>query len=63
MHKKTIKVKTLITEDEKNNNPIFKAIYKKIRNLTKKISSIETLQKENRDNLKPEQLLKIQKRD
>lgn len=59
MNKKTIIVKTLITEDEKNSNPIFKAIYKKIRNLTKKISSIEALQKENRDNLKPEQLLKI----
>ena len=62
MQKKTIKVKTLISQKEKNTNPIFKAIYKKIRNLTKKAASIETLAKEDRDNLKPDQILKIEKK-
>ena len=33
----------LITEEDRNNNPIFKTIYKRIRNLRKKLLTIDAL--------------------
>jgi hypothetical protein len=40
------KKSALITEEEKTSNPIFNAIYKKIRNLNKKLANIELLEKQ-----------------
>lgn len=47
----------VITEEDKQNDPFIRAIAKKIRNINKKISDIEALEK--RDDLKPEQQEKI----
>ena len=47
----------VITDEDKQNDPFIRAIAKKIRNITKKISDIELLEK--RDDLKPEQQEKI----
>ena len=53
----------LITEEERNNNPIFKTIYKRIRNLNKKLATIDNLEEQNPSTLKPEQINKINSRD
>lgn len=49
----------MITEEERNNNPIFKTVYKRIRNLNKKLSNIDALKELDEKSLKPEQLSKI----
>lgn len=49
----------LITEEDRNNNPIFKAIYNKIRNLNKKLITIDELSQQDQATLKPAQLQKI----
>jgi hypothetical protein len=38
------KSKTVISEEEKAENPIFKAIYNRIRNINKKIQAIQALE-------------------
>ena len=47
----------VITEEDKQNDPFIRAIAKKVRNITKKTSDIEALEK--REDLKPEQIEKI----
>lgn len=49
----------IITEEDRANNPIFKAIYKRVRNLTKKLNNINALREVDQSTLKPEQIQKI----
>lgn len=49
----------IITEEDRSNNPIFKIIYKRVRNLTKKVTHINALLEQDQSTLKPEQLQKI----
>jgi len=46
------KSKTVISEEEKAENPIFKAIYNRIRNINKKIQAIQALEANDPKHLK-----------
>lgn len=54
------KENSIITEEDRVENPIFKAIYKRVRNLTKKLGTINSLLELDQSTLKPQQLQKIQ---
>ena len=53
----------LITEEDRTHNPIFQTIYKRIRNLNKKLTMIDELLEKDPANLKPEQIKKIETRE
>ena len=57
------KQEPLITEEERTTNPIFNVVYKRIRNLTKKLNNIDALSEQDRATLKPEQIRKIESRN
>lgn len=52
----------VITEEDRNSDPIFRTIYKRIRNLNKKLGHIEALEALDPVTLKPEQLSKLASR-
>lgn len=47
------KENSIITEEDRVENPIFKAIYKRVRNLTKKLGTINSLLELDQSTLKP----------
>ena len=59
----TTKQEPLISGEERTNNPIFNVVYKRIRNLNKKLNNIDALREQDRATLKPEQIRKIESRD
>ena len=48
----------IITEEDRATNPIFNIVYKRIRNLQKKLNTINKLAEKNPKTLKPEQIQK-----
>lgn len=53
------KSSAMITEEDRNTNPIFKTIYKRIRNLNKKLGHIQNLEQQDPATMNPEQLQKL----
>ena len=56
---KDLKAEALVITEEERNNPVFNLIYKRIRNLNKKLTNIQTLSNQDPETLKPEQKKKI----
>jgi hypothetical protein len=52
-----------ISDEEKDNNPVFRAVYTKIRNLSKKLGQIEQIEVLDRKALKPAQLAKLARKE
>ena len=57
------KQEPVINDDERNSNPIFNIVYKRIRNLNKKLANIDELGKQDPSTLKPQQLRKVKSRN
>ncbi len=52
-----------ITEEEQQKDPIFRSIYKKIRNTKKKLTTIEQLESQDPETLETEQVTKLERKD
>ena len=52
-----------VSEEERESNPVFRVVYNKIRNLTKKLNQIQHIESLDRKSLKVAQLNKLSKKE